>query len=157
SVLRETVAGQPFQDLLTASRKDFQADVLAGIEERCRHYGSDGFGIRLDGFSLQDLHPPHEAVPAYHHVPRATAPRDRTINQARSEALHKEGRAAAKAQQIVRQAEASRTEVVKQATADRATFLARQQARSQLSWRQEAELLVEMGAALLDHQKPEDV
>src|SRR5262249_42960506 len=116
-----------------------------------------GFGIRLDGFSLQDLHPPQEVVPAYHDVTRAMEARDRTVNQARSEALHKERRAAAKAQQIVRQAEASRTAGVKQATADRATFLARQQARSQLSWRQEAELLVEMGAALLDHQKPEDV
>jgi Cu+-exporting ATPase len=157
SVLRETVAGRPFQDLLTSNRKDFQADVLAGIEARCRHYGSEGFGIRLDGFSLQDLHPPQEVVPAYHDVTRAMEARDRTVNQARSEALHKERQAASKALRIVRQAEASRTETVKQAEADRATFLARQQARGQLSWRQETELLVEAGEALLNHQKPEDV
>jgi Cu+-exporting ATPase len=83
--------------------------------------------------------------------------RDRTVNQARSEALHKERQAAAKAQRIVRQAEASRTEMVKQAEADRATFLARQQARAELSWRQEMELLIEAGEALLGHRTPEDV
>ena len=42
---------------------------------------------------------------------------------------------------------ASRTETVKQAEADRAVFLARQQARSQLTLRQEATLLYEAAQA----------
>jgi P-type Cu+ transporter len=157
SVLRETVAGRPFLDLLTADRQRFQEEVLARLETRLKEYGPAGLGVRLDGLSLEDLHPPPKVVPAYHEVARAMEARDRQVNEARADALQKERRAQWEAQKIVRDAQAAKTEVVKQAEAERATFLARQRMRAALSWRQEAALLWEAGQGLARGRKAEDV
>src|SRR5205807_4532556 len=89
SVLREAVAAEPFLDLLTSNRESFQRQTLERVRERCKQYG--GLGIRLDGLSLHDLHPPQEVVSAYHEVTRAMAGRERQIKDAEAEAVRKEG------------------------------------------------------------------
>jgi Cu+-exporting ATPase len=156
SVLRETVAGRPFLDLLTTNRASFQEEVLARLDTRLHNYGV-GLGVRLEGLSLEDLHPPPEVVPAYHAVTEAMEKRDETVNRAQAEALQKERQAQAEAQKTVRAAEAAKDETIKQAEAERDVFLARQQARSELSWRQEAYLLGEAAQELMNHRKPADV
>ena len=151
SVLRETVASQPFHDLLTRGRGRLAEEVLARLDGRCREAGGQGLGVRLDGLSLHDLHPPQEVVPAYHEVTRAMEARDRQINQAEAEVRYKDraleqsaqrwqeggpaelslNEAESLALQTVRQAEASRLEKVKEAEAGRDVFLARLRARGE--------------------------
>jgi P-type Cu+ transporter len=157
AVLRETIAGRAFAELLTVERKGFQAEVLRRLGERLGQYGPEGLGIDFDSFALQDLHPPQEVVQAYHDVAMAMEARDRQVNDAKAEAIRKERQALSAAVQITRRAEAGRTEVVKQAEADTAVFLARQQARSQLSLRQEAALLYEAAQAYQGGQSADQV
>jgi HflK protein len=133
SALREAVAGQPFLDLLTVNRERFQGEVLTRLRRRCGAQGSHGLGIRLDGLSLHDVHPPQEVVPAYHDVARAREARERLINEAQAEAVRGQRDAEAQALQIVREAQAAAHERVRQAEADRDVFLDRLQARTRLS------------------------
>ncbi|HXG09385.1 MAG TPA: cation-translocating P-type ATPase family protein [Gemmataceae bacterium] len=154
SVLREAVGSRPFIELLTVDRARFQEDVLARLRQRCGGYSLNGLGIRLDGFSLHDIHPPQEVVEAYHEVTKAMENRDRLVNLAQGEALEKERRAQAEAQKIIREAEAAASEKIKSAEAARAVFLARHQARTQLSPQQEWDLLSEALAAAADGMEP---
>jgi Cu+-exporting ATPase len=155
SVLRETVAGRPFLDLLTTNRRQFQEEVLARLRRRLDDCG--GLGIRLDGLSLEDLHPPQQVVPAYYDVTRAMEVRDRTVNEARADALRKVRQAESDAQKTVRAAEAARREVVTQAEAERDVFLARERLRGRLTVRQECWLLWEAGQELARGARSADV
>jgi Cu+-exporting ATPase len=148
SVLRAAVAGQPFQDLLTINRERFQQQALGRVQERCREYGT--LGIRLEGLSVHDVHPPQEVVECYHNVTRAMQARDRQVNDAEAEALRatideagnaRTKRAAqVKALQITRQAGAAAHEIVTSAAAAQASFLARQAVRAHLSAGEEWQL-----------------
>jgi regulator of protease activity HflC (stomatin/prohibitin superfamily) len=125
SVLREAVAGQPFEDLLTVNRERFQQEALTRLRERCQAYGT--LGVRLEGLSLHDLHPPQAVVEWYHNVTKAMQARDRQVNEAEAEALRvaideagnaRTRRAAqVRALQITRQAKAAAHETVTQARA----------------------------------------
>jgi Cu+-exporting ATPase len=157
SVLRQTVAGRPFLDLLTTDRQRFQQEVLSRLDRRLQEYGPAGLGVRLDGLSLQDLHPPPSVVPDYHRVAEAMEARDRMVNEARADALQKERKAQWEALRLVRDAEAARTEVVKQAEAERTTFLARQRARTHLELVQEWRLLRDAWEELRRGGPAEDV
>ncbi|HLN28012.1 MAG TPA: cation-translocating P-type ATPase family protein [Gemmataceae bacterium] len=140
SVLRESVASQPFLDLLTTNRERFQQESLARIEERCRQYGK--LGIRVDGLALHDLHPPQEVVPAYHDVTKAMEARDRMVNEAQADAIRKKRASAAAALQITRQAQASAHEVVKREEAAQSVFLSKYAVRSRLPVWEECRLFL---------------
>jgi Cu+-exporting ATPase len=157
SVLRQAVAGRPFIGLLTADRARFQEDVLKRLEKRLLEFGPAGLGLRLDGLSLQDLHPPAAVVPDYYAVARAMEARDRAINQAKADAVVTERQAQWEAQKLVRAAEASRAEVVKQAEAERTVFLARRRARTELPVAEEWRLLRDAAADLGRGRKLKDV
>jgi P-type Cu+ transporter len=150
SVLRETVAGEPFLDLLTTRREPFQREVLARVRDRCRQYGP--LGIRLEGLALHDLHPPQEVVPDYHRVTEAMEKRDRQINEAQAEATWKRRQAVSGAQEIVKRAQAVAHEVVQQAAGSRAAFLARYAQRNRLGFWKELRLLGDYLVALAQHQ-----
>jgi Cu+-exporting ATPase len=152
SVLREAVAGQPFLDLLTTNRERFQQDALARMRQRCARY--DSLGVRLDGLSLHDLHPPQEVVSAYHDVTKAMQAHDRVVNEAEAEALRKKRSAQASALQLVRQATAAKHETVTQEAAAQAAFLARYKVRSGLSLREEGQLLGDAFRAVWRGQAP---
>jgi Cu+-exporting ATPase len=151
SVLRAAVAGQAFQDLLTINRERFQQDALARVKERCQAYGT--LGIRLEGLSVQDVHPPQEVVESYHNVTKTMQARDRQVNDAEAQALRatideagnaRTKRAAqVKALQITRQAQAAAHETVTGAAAAQAAFLARQAVRAHLTAREEWRLVKE--------------
>ena len=106
SVLRETVAGRTFADLLTSDRGRFQDKALERLRQRCGEYGGDGLGIRLEGLDLHDLHPPQDVVAAYHDVTRAMEKRDLLINQGEEKVLRDERRQQAEGLKQVREAEA---------------------------------------------------
>ncbi|MCI0464420.1 MAG: cation-translocating P-type ATPase family protein [Gemmataceae bacterium] len=152
AVLREAVAAQPFLDLLTTNRERFQQEALARIQQRCQNYG--GLGIRLDGLSLHDLHPPQEVVPAYHEVTKAMEARARLVNEAQAEAIRRRRAAQASALQLVRQAEATTHERIVQTDAAQASFLARQAIRTRLSLADEWQLFWDAFRALGQGQEP---
>ena len=110
SVLRELVAGRRFLELLTERRASLQTEALARLERRLKEVAPDGLGVRLDGFTLHDLHPPPEVVSAYHAVAKAIQERDRVVNEAEADALRTRRRAEEDAERTTRSAgvEASR-------------------------------------------------
>ncbi len=132
SVLRETVAGRTFGELLTSDRGNFQENALERLRGRCREYGDKGMGIHLEGLDLHDLHPPQDVVAAYHEVTRAMEKRDQLVNEAEEVVLREERKQQAESVKLVRQAEADRLKTILLAEAQRAAFEARYRARSQL-------------------------
>jgi Cu+-exporting ATPase len=119
SVLRETVAGRRFANLLTVDREQFQRDVLGRLERRCREeYGAPGLGVQLDGVAVHDLHPPQEVVDAYYEVTRAMEARDQTITQAETEREQRVRAAKAEKDKTVQQARAAYEAALRMARAD---------------------------------------
>ena len=150
SVLREAVAAWPFLDLLTIHRERFQEDVLRRLRQRwqANEYGPAGLGVVIDGLSLHDLHPPERVVDAFHDVARAMERRDWRVNKARAEEIRLKSDAEAEALRSVRQAQGEAEKKVLLAEAGRDGFLAREQARRQLSWTDEWRLMNEAAAAV---------
>lgn len=146
-LLRETVAGRTFVDLLTRYRESLPKDVLAKLNERLEEYGN--LGVRLLGMDLHDLHPPLEVVPDYHRVTMAMESRERQINESEAEKLRVysdsrlPGKQAAqvKQNQILKSALADQHQKVQEADAARLAFQSRVQARSALSAQEEWQLL----------------
>jgi Cu+-exporting ATPase len=133
AVLRELVGSWPFSELLTSRRGRLQSEALALLTSRCRDAGPEGLGIRLEGISIHDLHPPQDVVEAYHDVTKAMERRDRDINDARALAIGQERMAEAKGLELVRQAEAAAKGKIALAEAVRDAFLTRRRARVSLS------------------------
>jgi Cu+-exporting ATPase len=133
SVLREVVSSRRMTDLLTADRAVFQREVLRRLEERCRESAPGGLGIRLEGVSLHDLHPPAEVVQAYHEVTRAMELRDRRVNEAEADRTARLREQQARSLEVIRRAEAARFEQVRLAQARQEEFRARWRVRMQLS------------------------
>src|SRR5581483_10398184 len=99
-------------DLLTADRGAFARLVQSRLEARCSEMR---LGLRLEGVSLHDLHPPQEVVQPYREVNLAQADRTRRLRDQEAKSL-----------EVVRQAEAERFERVRMARARQVEFLARQ-------------------------------
>jgi Cu+-exporting ATPase len=152
SVLREAVAGQDFLRLLSVDRRKFQENLLARLRQRCDGYSPHGLGIRLDGLSLHDLHPPQAVVSAYHEVAEAMEDHDRQVNDAEANALTTRREAQARAARAIDQAKAQAHETVKAAEAARDVFLAQYEARTRLSRDDEWRLLGNAASAVLDGQ-----
>ena len=127
--LREVIAKQSFSDLLTTNRERIQHEVLARIEQLSARYPA--LGIKFDGLSVHDLHPPQDVVAAYHDVTRAMEARDRRVNEARAEATKRITAARTEADRVVRRAEAAANSVVSLASAARDNFFVRWLAREQ--------------------------
>jgi Cu+-exporting ATPase len=157
SVLRETVAGETFGELLTIDRGAFQQEVLRRLIERCQLAGPQGLGIRLEGVSLHDLHPPQEVVQAYHKVNNEMEKRDQVINEAKRDTMSQEREAEAKKLEKIRQEQAKADNAVKLAQARQAEFLARYKVRTELSSAEEWGLLRDALHAYANGQDPDGV
>ncbi|HVS36832.1 MAG TPA: cation-translocating P-type ATPase family protein [Gemmataceae bacterium] len=151
SVLREMVGSRTFADLLTRDREKFHTEALTRLQQRCAAYGPQGLGVKLEGLSLADLHPPQEVVEAYHQVTMAMEKRDERINQANAEALSREREQEAKSLEITRKAQADALDKVRRAEAMRDAVTARVKARNTLSWDEEAALLQDAVAYAWNH------
>src|SRR5262249_2614175 len=141
SVLREVVAGKRMADLLTGDRGKFQGEVRRRLEQRCQASPPGGLGVRIEGVSLHDMHPPQEVVQAYHEVTRAMERRDRMVNDAKADALRRRREQEARNLETVRTAEAQRYAKLSEAEALQFAFLLRRAARSRLPLADELTLL----------------
>jgi Cu+-exporting ATPase len=157
SVLRETVAGRTFGDLLTSDRGRFQEKALERLRRRCGEYGDKDMGIRLEGLDLHDLHPPQDVVAAYHEVTRAMERRDQLVNEAEDVVLREERKQQAESVKLVRQAEADRLKTILFAQAQRAAFEARYRARSHLDLAEEWRLFRTAWQEMSKHRPAEEV
>ena len=129
SILRSTIAGRRFFSLLTAERAQVQWEVFVLLKARCRQLNKDDLGIRIEGLSLVDMHPPAEVVNDYYDVAKAMENRDQKKYDAEKEALAKVHTAESESTRILTQAASLRAEKVGAATADAQRFLALSQAR----------------------------
>jgi Cu+-exporting ATPase len=141
SVLRETVAGRTFADLLTVDRGRFQDEALKRLQERCAAYGGAGMGIDLKGLDLHDLHPPRDVVAAYHDVTKAIEDRDKLINQGEEKVLRDERRQQADGLKQEREAEADALKKVLLARANQSAFTSRYRVRTSLDLTEEWRLI----------------
>ncbi|HEY7428057.1 MAG TPA: cation-translocating P-type ATPase family protein [Gemmataceae bacterium] len=141
SVLRETVAGRTFADLLTSERGHFQEQALKRLKERCAAYGGEGMGIDLKGLDLHDLHPPRNVVAAYHDVTKAMEDRDRLINQGEEKVLRDERDQQAKGLKQEREAEVEALKKVLLARANQSAFMSRYRVRTSLDLAEEWRLI----------------
>jgi Cu+-exporting ATPase len=157
SVLREVVAGSKFNELLTSGRGEFQDRALQRLIGRCRELSDDSFGVRLEGLSIHDLHPPQEVVEAYHNVTKARERRDTVINLASGQAVRAVADAEIAKQKTTRTAEANAFLKVEVAKAARGAFLARRGVRAQLSAVEERTLYDDSLAELFLGRDPDDV
>jgi regulator of protease activity HflC (stomatin/prohibitin superfamily) len=148
SVLREVVASSEMGALLTSGRESFGATVQRRLTQRLIEIHPGGVGVRIEGVSLHDLHPPQEVVQSYHEVTRAMELRDRRINEAEADRIARKREQQARGQEVIRRAEAARFEKIRLAEARRSEFLARYRARSELSWADWWKLAGEMHARL---------
>lgn len=145
TVLRESAAAEPFLELLTVRRNEFQADAITRLKKRIEPLG---LGIELEGLSLRDLHPPGDVVRSFHQVAEAAEQRDRQIKVAEAEALMTRRRAESEALKIERDAEAVASRMIQNAARERDTYLAWLKVRSELSPAQEAKLWAETSARI---------
>ncbi|MFL5242107.1 MAG: cation-translocating P-type ATPase family protein [Gemmataceae bacterium] len=152
AVLRETVANQSFDRLLTTNRELLQNEVCKELSARCGRCGKKGIGVRVEGVALTDLHPPREVVADYHAVMRAMEAADETINRAQAAAFKKDREARAVALWTVRQAKADRIAKVEQAAAERDVYLARLRERAELPWADEWALAADAAKSVRNGQ-----
>ncbi len=132
AVLREQVAAQAFLDLLTARRSTLQKDVTDRLILRLRDLAPDGLGVRIEGVTVHDLHPPTEVVSAYHDVARAIQNRDQQVNRAEAQATQVRKQAEEEAVRELADADGARAEKLESAKAGRDSFLYWHRLRSEL-------------------------
>jgi Cu+-exporting ATPase len=152
AALRESIAGQRFESLLTTNRRQLQQQALARAREQCRSYGR--LGIRLEGLSLKDLHPPQEVVSDYHEVTKAMEASQRQVNEAEAAAFRKKREAKSGALRVNYEAEAAGRERVLGEDAALAVFLARRRSRTELTAQEEWALARDLAHAVLQGQAP---
>jgi Cu+-exporting ATPase len=130
SVFRELTAARGFQSLLGKDRPKFEAAARAKLRQRLGEAAHDGLGIQLDGLTIHDLHPPQDVVAAYHAVADAIQKKEKTINEAATEASRVRARAVEEATRVVASAEAELHRKVAEAEAARDVILFWQTART---------------------------
>ncbi len=144
AVFRELIAGRPFQSLLGTGRPDFERDAQTKLARRLIEAAPGGLGVRIEGLTIHDLHPPQEVVAAYHAVADAIQKRDTAINNAMSDAARAKSRATDDALRTVRSAQADAYRRTAEALATRDVMLGWQAARNSLAPEEETKLNAEL-------------
>jgi Cu+-exporting ATPase len=139
--MRELAASRSFADLLTTGRTAFELEAFDLIRKRIVAYG--GLGVRIDGLSVHDLHPPGDVVPAYQDVARSMEARDRLVNEAQADTIRRRRQAQAEALGIERSALASAREIVSGEKGSQAAFLALEATRNLLDVGSQVRLLLQ--------------
>jgi Cu+-exporting ATPase len=157
SVLRELIASRKFATLLTTERAELAEQALVEVAKRCKEYGPEGLGVRLDSLALHDLHPPPEVVDAYHQVAVSMEKRDKRVNEASAAVIRSLAEQYGLSLQTLRKAEGQRYELENLAQARKDAFVSRARARGTLSPKWELRLLLDALAASDQGQDPEKV
>ncbi len=129
SVLRGLIASRRFTDLLTTQRSALQLRARALLQQRCVECK---LGIDIEGFALNDLHPPRAVVDAYHEVTKAMEIRDTAINEAKRDAVLAVGAAETDFVRRVLKAEVAKTKEVNDAKVKWTEYIAYADARHRL-------------------------
>jgi len=144
TVFRELIAARSFQNLLGTGRPEFERAAQIKLSERLKEAAPGGLGVRIDGLTIHDLHPPQEVVAAYHAVADAIQKRDTAVNNASSDAARTKSRANDDNVRTVRSAEAEAYRRTAEATATRDVMLGWQAARNSLTPEEDAKLNAEL-------------
>jgi P-type Cu+ transporter len=131
-------AARGFQPLLGEDRPAFERTAFVALDRRLKEAAPDGLGVRLDGLTVHDLHPPQDVVAAYHAVAEAIQKRDKTVNEAKAESSRVVARAEEDSLRIVRAAEAEAHSKIAEATAARDVMLKWHTARNSLTQTEES-------------------
>ena len=157
SILRELVGSKSLGALLTEDRGKFQFQATNLLETRITNLDASVMGIRLEGLSLHDLHPPQEVVRSYYAVTQAMEMRDRKINDALGAVLIKladeQGRALLKE----RLAQAFKDEVIDKTKAQADVTLAILSSRVGPSAYDDFLLITSSLIEVLEGRKPDEV
>jgi P-type Cu+ transporter len=140
SAMRELAASMSFAELLTTGRATFETTAFELIRQRIEAYGD--LGVRVDGLSVHDLHPPGDVVPAYQDVARSMEARDRLVNEAEGDTIRRRRSAQAEALGIERTARAAGRETVLGAEGSQAAFLAMLAIRNDIGLSNQTSLLL---------------
>ncbi|WGS63928.1 FtsH protease activity modulator HflK [Marinitoga aeolica] len=121
SVLREMVAINPIDDVLTSERDRIAMETAAKVQKILDSYGA---GIKVENVYLQEVAPPDEVVKAFDDVNSAKQDKEKFINEANRYANDVIPKAEGQAQKILRDAEAYAYEKVAIATGEAKRFKA---------------------------------
>ncbi|MEZ6139181.1 MAG: cation-translocating P-type ATPase family protein [Zavarzinella sp.] len=117
SVIREIIASRTFVELLTTERLTIETEVLVQVQQRLKKIHENGLGIRLEGLTIHDIHPPQEVVASFHRVATAIQEKQQKLNEANSLATRKRSQAEEEAIRILGEAEAISHERLRMAEA----------------------------------------
>ncbi|KLO23229.1 HflK protein [Marinitoga sp. 1197] len=121
SVLREMVAINPIDNVLTSERDRIAMETAAKVQKILDEYGA---GIKVENVYLQEVAPPDEVVKAFDDVNSAKQDKEKFINEANRYANDVIPKAQGQAQKILRDAEAYSYERVAIATGEAKRFKA---------------------------------
>lgn len=132
TILREQIGSRTLGEILTTARAGLEQEVLQQLQVRLAEQSLSSFGIRIEGVTLHDLHPPAEVVSRFHEVAQAIQNKDRRINEARALALATLTRAEEEALEMVTKALIYKNEKIAFAKATAEVFQAWHKVRSTL-------------------------
>lgn len=133
SVLRELAASRSFEELLGLGRPGVERLAFAKLNERVQQSSTNSLGVKLEGVTVHDLHPPQDVVASYHAVAEAAQKRARAIYEATADASRVVSRAADEKARVIAVATADAFKKEKEATATRDVFLKWHTARTTLT------------------------
>ncbi len=138
AVFRELAAARGFQELLGVGRPAFERQAAERLERRLNEASAGGLGVRVEGLTVHDLHPPQDVVADYHRVAEAIQRRDKTVNEARAEAGRTVALAEVEAERLTRTAETAAHQKLAEASAARDVILSWHTARNTLTQAEES-------------------
>lgn len=138
AVFRELAAARGFQELLGVGRPVFERQAAERLERRLNEASAGGLGVRVEGLTVHDLHPPQDVVADYHRVAEAIQRRDKTVNEARAEAGRTVALAEVEAERLTRAAETAAHQKLAEASAARDVILSWHTARNTLTQAEES-------------------
>ena len=119
--MREVVARNPIQTVLTGGRARIEIDTQKIMQEILDFYES---GIQITQVQTQKADPPKEVIDSFRDVQAAKADKERLQNEADAYANDVIPRARGEAAQVVQQAEGYKQQVVASAEGEASRFLA---------------------------------
>ncbi len=127
SAIRAVVGRERLDGLLAGRRREVERATAVELQRRVDAYG---YGLIIDGVSLQDVRPPLAVADAYHDVSRAEGDRSRRIVEAKTYRLERTETAKGQASAVRNAAEAHRTVRTLRASGEADAFVARVLARA---------------------------
>jgi len=121
TAMREVVARNPIQTVLTGGRARIEIDTQKIMQEILDFYES---GIQITQVQTQKADPPKEVIDSFRDVQAAKADKERLQNEADAYANDVIPRARGEAAQVVQQAEGYKRQVVASAEGEASRFLA---------------------------------